>query len=53
MSCYACGARKEHKTGSSAEYYWAVVDAMDHGRLVTVASSFFLSCVAEINWNFL
>ena len=51
MSCHVCGARKEQETGSSADHGQIVIDAMDSGRPVTAASSFFLGCVAEINLN--
>jgi len=53
MSCYARGARKEQETSSSADYGRTMVDATDHRGLVIAASSFSVSCVAEINWNFL
>jgi len=58
MSCYTHGARKEQETASSADHDRTVVDrtvvdAMDRAKPVTAASSFSLSCVAEINLNFL
>jgi len=45
--------RKSNKIQSSTDYGQTVADAIDRGRPITSASSFSLSCVAEINLNFL
>jgi len=49
MSHYARGARKEQETSYSTDQGQIVVDATNRGRPVTIASLFFLGCVAEIN----
>jgi len=47
------GARKEQETSYSTDHNRTMLDVTDRGRPVTAVSSFSLSCVVEINFNFL
>jgi len=52
MSSYARRTRKEQEADYSTDHGWTMVDATNYGTPVSVASSFFLGCVGEINLNF-
>ena len=49
MCCYARGARKEQKAGSSPDYSQTVALATNGGEPIAAASSSSFDYVAEIN----
>jgi len=53
MLCHNRREKKEQKFRSRSDHDQTVVNPTDRGMVVTVASSFFIGCVAEINQSFL